>query len=53
MVNIKIVNRLVTALLCFFIISSTFAAETWYLENGNQWKQVQLETGDKFLKGGE
>jgi len=49
MTNMRIVNRVVTFMLSLLVIHTVYGAETWHLENGSQWKQVQDETQNSFL----
>ncbi|MHC4271164.1 MAG: outer membrane protein assembly factor BamD [Planctomycetota bacterium] len=49
MARIKIVKRTNLLLLSLLTLVSSLGAETWHLEKGNDWKQVQPDTQDNFL----
>jgi outer membrane protein assembly factor BamD (BamD/ComL family) len=49
MARIKIVKRTNLLLLSLLTLISSLGAETWHLEKGNDWKQVQPDTQDNFL----
>jgi outer membrane protein assembly factor BamD (BamD/ComL family) len=49
MAQIEIEKRSIILLLSFLALISCEGAETWHLDKGNDWKQVQPETEDRYL----
>ncbi|MHC4842888.1 MAG: tetratricopeptide repeat protein [Planctomycetota bacterium] len=49
MAQIEIEKRSIILLLSFLALISCEGAETWHLDTGNDWKQVQPETEDRYL----